>query len=345
MLLLRRFLQASATPSLPTKASVTRLQGEKCSKCLGELQKACQEAFSGPEFQMKPFDWCPDPVLTTFGSTVQGTAIKTSDLDVRLSFEQFEVRDKERQVLYLTTLSKLHGAAFELDRLIATASLPLLRLWYRHLQVDITMGLTEELEVDKFLATVLDAAVPAARSMVCLAKAFAKTNDVLNAYSGYLNAVSWVCLCIAFLKEEYDDALQAVPLEVGTFSRFLHFVAKCCRRRRHISFKSKGSKRPQQGRTAQCLFIEHPTLPNRNLAHCLRQDGSKKTVEACEQAAKQIQRCSDTGSLEALEETLQRLLGVRKRKTAEPELLELEHGACSAQPTKGCCDRGASTRT
>ena len=33
--------------------------------------EACKEAFSGPEFQMKPFDWCPEPVLTTFGSTVQ----------------------------------------------------------------------------------------------------------------------------------------------------------------------------------------------------------------------------------------------------------------------------------
>lgn len=290
---------------------------EKCAQCLGELKQACKEAFSGPEFQMKPFDWCPEPVLTTFGSTVQGTAIKTSDLDVRLSFEQFEVRAKDRQVLYLTALSKLHGTAFELDQLIATASLPLLRLWYRQLQVDITMGLTDDLEVDKVLATILDSAAPAVRNMVCLAKAFAKTNDLLNAYSGYLNAVSWVCLCIAFLQEECDDALQTIPLDVCTFSRFLQFVAKCCRRQRHISLGPSRSKGPRHGRAT--LFIEHPTNPNRNLAQCLRQSPAKKTAEACERVAKKLRGCSTAG---ALEETLRGLLGVRKRKADEKERAE-----------------------
>ncbi|CAE7760448.1 unnamed protein product, partial [Symbiodinium sp. CCMP2456] len=286
---------------------------EKCTQCLAELKQACKEAFSGPEFQMKPFDWCPEPVLTAFGSTVQGTAIKTSDLDVRLSFEQFEVRAKDRQVLYLTALSKLHGTAFELDQLIATASLPLLRLWYRQLQVDITMGLTDDLEVDKVLATILDSAAPAVRNMVCMAKAFAKTNDLLNAYSGYLNAVSWVCLCIAFLKEECDDALQTIPLDVCTFSRFLQFVAKSCRRQRHISLGASRSKGARHGRAT--LFIEHPTSPNRNLAQCLRQSPAKKTAEACERSAKQLRGCPNAG---ALEETLRGLLGVRKRK-ADPE--------------------------
>ncbi|CAE7574442.1 unnamed protein product [Symbiodinium sp. KB8] len=286
---------------------------EKCTQCLGELKQACKDAFSGPEFQMKPFDWCPEPVLTAFGSTVQGTAIKTSDLDVRLSFEQFEVRAKDRQVLYLTTLSKLHGTAFELDQLIATASLPLLRLWYRQLQVDITMGLTDDLEVDKVLATILDSATPAVRNMVCMAKAFAKTNDLLNAYSGYLNAVSWVCLCIAFLKEECDDALQTIPLDVCTFSRFLQFVAKSCGRQRHISLGTSRSKGARHGRAT--LFIEHPTNPHRNLAQCLRQSPAKKTAEACERAAKQLRGCPNAGTLE---ETLRGLLGVRKRK-ADPE--------------------------
>ncbi|CAE7838065.1 unnamed protein product [Symbiodinium sp. CCMP2592] len=296
---------------------------EKCAQCLGELKQACKEAFSGPEFQMKPFDWCPEPVLTAFGSTVQGTAIKTSDLDVRLSFEQFEVRAKDRQVLYLTALSKLHGTAFELDQLIATASLPLLRLWYRQLQVDITMGLTDDLEVDKVLATILDSAAPAVRNMVCLAKAFAKTNDLLNAYSGYLNAVSWVCLCIAFLQEECDDALQAIPLDVCTFSRFLQFVAKCCRRQRHISLGPSRSKGPRHGRAT--LFIEHPTNPNRNLAQCLRQSPAKKTAEACERVAKQLRGCRTTG---ALEEILRGLLGVRKRKAdkdPEKEMVDAGH--------------------
>ncbi|CAE7940231.1 unnamed protein product, partial [Symbiodinium necroappetens] len=297
---------------------------EKCTQCLGELKQACKDAFSGPEFQMKPFDWCPEPVLTAFGSTVQGTAIKTSDLDVRLSFEQFEVRAKDRQVLYLTTLSKLHGTAFELDQLIATASLPLLRLWYRQLQVDITMGLTDDLEVDKVLATILDSAAPAVRNMVCMAKAFAKTNDLLNAYSGYLNAVSWVCLCIAFLKEECDDALQTIPLDVCTFSRFLQFVAKSCRRQRHISLGTSRSKGARHGRAT--LFIEHPTNPHRNLAQCLRQSPAKKTAEACERAAKQLRGCPNAGTLE---ETLRGLLGVRKRK-ADPEK-ESNGAACEPE--------------
>ena len=79
-------------------------------------------------------------------------------------------------------------------------------------------------------------------------QAFAKSNDLLNAYAGYLNAVSWVCLCIDFLQEvppgklisrgacdngsalnqksdedptcqECDAALQSISLDACTLSR------------------------------------------------------------------------------------------------------------------------------
>ena len=62
--------------------------GELCRHCLVHLEALCSKAFSTEDFEMKPFDWFPEPKLAAFGSYVQGTALRTSDLDVRLSIVQ-----------------------------------------------------------------------------------------------------------------------------------------------------------------------------------------------------------------------------------------------------------------
>ncbi|CAK0816951.1 unnamed protein product, partial [Prorocentrum cordatum] len=96
-------------------------------RCLEALGAACSGALSGPEFRMAPFDWSPEVVLELFGSCEQGTALRSSDVDVRMSFTQFHVTDKERQLRYLRAVAASPGDRFEVVRLIE-ARLPVLRL-------------------------------------------------------------------------------------------------------------------------------------------------------------------------------------------------------------------------
>ncbi|CAJ1335462.1 unnamed protein product [Effrenium voratum] len=261
---------------------------ETCSECLAALRKECTAALSGPEFEMKPFDWSPEPTLVAFGSFAQGTALKTSDLDVHLSFQQFAVRRKERQVQYLRAIESSLSGAFQVCSLIDTARVPVLRLSYKELPVDLTMGDAEDCgSVDDAISSIL-AAGPRARQLVCLVKAFAKANGLVDAYNGYLNSVSWVFLCISFLQaegclpafQETPTDLHAVHLNVETLSRALGFIAKCCSRRHRISLcRSTLGLRPHRGR--ERLFLEHPKLPARNLAYSLRAPAPKQIARAC----------------------------------------------------------------
>ncbi|CAJ1462317.1 unnamed protein product [Effrenium voratum] len=233
---------------------------------------------------MKPFDWSPEPTLVAFGSFAQGTALKTSDLDVHLSFQQFAVRRKER--LAGNGSSRVSEDEFARSLLATSgARVPVLRLSYKELPVDLTMGDAEDCgSVDDAISSIL-AAGPRARQLVCLVKAFAKANGLVDAYNGYLNSVSWVFLCISFLQaegclpafQETPTDLHAVHLNVETLSRpewqFLHrmkhlslgralgFIAKCCSR-------STLGLRPHRGR-------------ERNLAYSLRAPAPKQIARAC----------------------------------------------------------------
>lgn len=76
-----------------------------CDRCMVALQEVCSAALGVEEFKVAPFDWTPDVRLERFGSTLQGVALKTSDLDVRMTFEQFCVHGQEKQMRYLKAVA------------------------------------------------------------------------------------------------------------------------------------------------------------------------------------------------------------------------------------------------
>jgi len=188
---------------------------QTCEECLKVLKEACSAALSKDEFRVQPFDWTPDVQLEAFGSTRQGTALLSSDLDVRMSFQQFDVHDSQRQIKYLKGIQASPGDRFKVMQLIE-ARVPLLRLVFDGwLQVDLSMGRAMEGAadgaeedgegVDRTLVAVLAAAAhaqaaAAAVRFVGLVKAFAKSWCVVDAHAGLPSSTSWCCLAICFLQ-------------------------------------------------------------------------------------------------------------------------------------------------
>mmetsp|Transcript_20441 Transcript_20441/g.57125 ORF Transcript_20441/g.57125 Transcript_20441/m.57125 type:complete len:475 (-) Transcript_20441:47-1471(-) len=187
---------------------------ERCAVCMKELQATCSAALSAEEFRVAPFDWTPDVMLEAFGSTQQGTALEISDLDVRMTFEQFEVYGKERQLKYLKGIRANPGERFQVRMLIEEAKIPLLRLIFDgQLEVDLSMGGAmagnrdaeeDAPSVDQPLRALLASAIngDAAVRFVRLVKAFAKASSLVDAHLGLPSSTSWTCLAIAFLQLE-----------------------------------------------------------------------------------------------------------------------------------------------
>mmetsp|Transcript_7567 Transcript_7567/g.16944 ORF Transcript_7567/g.16944 Transcript_7567/m.16944 type:complete len:507 (-) Transcript_7567:84-1604(-) len=188
-----------------------------CDECMEALQEACSSALSTEEFRVQPFDWTPDVRLEAFGSTKQGTALTTSDIDVRMTFQQFEVRDKDRQLKYLNGIvgfTQKAGSAFKVSMIIANSRIPLLRLIYKgKLSVDLTMGggmageseaMEDSVCIDTYLVALLKSGVNPEETFAFtrLVKAFAKANSLVDAHAGFPSSTTWVYLIIAFLQRE-----------------------------------------------------------------------------------------------------------------------------------------------
>lgn len=187
---------------------------QRCELCLQELQAVCSAALSADEFRVAPFDWTPDVRLEAFGSTKQSLALQTSDLDIRMTFEQFEVRDKDRQLKYLRGIRANPGLRFKVLNLIEDARVPLLRLLFDGtLHVDLSMGgamggisdgFEDSAGVDPVLVALLGSALDAEAAMrfVRLVKAFVKKRSLVDAHGGLPSSTCWVCLAIAFLQSQ-----------------------------------------------------------------------------------------------------------------------------------------------
>jgi len=289
------------------------------ARCLEALLKACSEALSGPEHRVAPFDWTPDVKLEPFGSTQQGTALRISDLDVRLSFEQFAVKDPERMMHYLDAIAEALNAApsdrlLEVVRVIRGNRLPVLRLKFeRSLEVDLTMGedFTGGAELDLLVNEVLSVSHDeGARRFVRLVKAFSKAQGLVDANGGYLNSLSWVLLAINFLQYEaclptcrnlkngrFLSGKRKMHLwptrpSAGLFVKFFDFVARLGSVPSRISVWNgefwKAYAFSLSGAPAHPLFIENPMRKEFNVCHCLRDACWQVILERCRKAREEL---------------------------------------------------------
>merc|ERR1712137_740595 len=207
----------------------------------------------------------------TFGSTVQCVALQSSDVDVRMSFEQFTVQDKVRQIHYLKGIAAAPGEDFSHVDLIE-ARVPVLRLRFRdQLDVDLTMGneLEGGREVDDVVSQLLNAgADQGVRRFVRLVKVFAKAHKLVNAFNGFLNSISWVCIVINFLqkqqclpsflqiKEDMKQELCPVVLAPVMLGRFFAYFEKCGKQKQRVSV-FEATCRVERG-TPWPVFVENP---------------------------------------------------------------------------------------
>lgn len=292
-----------------------------CQEGFDALKEACSKALSKPAFVVAPFDWTPDVVLEPFGSTRQGTALKNSDLDLRMTFEQFEVHRKERQNFYLKGVADGLGAPFEV-RVLIDGRVPVLRLRYDdRLDVDLSMGGTfeggdleaETVGVDHYIKAVLAAAVDEeiATRFVRLVKIFAKANSLVDAYLGYLSSTSWSLLAISFLqsqrclppgsgvlgegkdgqpRKKQRMTLWSLQISPGLFARFFAYVEKLGESSHKVSVFN-GRNMPMHpytlsGAAQHPLFLEYPSERRKetNVAMTLKRERWEHTVEQCRKA-------------------------------------------------------------
>eukprot|EP00933_Yihiella_yeosuensis_P008406 TRINITY_DN11382_c2_g1_i1.p1 TRINITY_DN11382_c2_g1~~TRINITY_DN11382_c2_g1_i1.p1 ORF type:complete len:343 (-),score=43.99 TRINITY_DN11382_c2_g1_i1:102-1130(-) len=287
------------------QAAIERFD-KTCAECLKALKKMCSDVFSAPEFRVAPFDWTPDVCLEPFGSTRQGTALASSDLDVRMTFEQFAVHGQDRQLKYLRAIEAAPGR-FEVIKMVL-ARLPVLRLRFDGwLEVDLTMGGSAEEGpwIDTCVRSLLTASVDGnAERFVRLVKAFAKEHKLVDAYGGFLNSTSWTCVAISFLQEQgclpalknvdrcEKAALWPVRLTASLFIRFFAFVERLGRRPHRLSLvfgdTERARHRSWSGNMAHPLTVQHPDREGVNLAGCLSEGGWKKSVEKCRWARQRL---------------------------------------------------------
>lgn len=299
---------------------------DSCARGLAALLVACRQALSGPEHRVAPFDWTPDVKLEPFGSTEQGTALRSSDLDVRLSFEQFAVKDPERMQHYLDAIAEAirklptnsclaSRGDLEVVRVVRGNRLPVLRLKYEgSLDVDLTMGedFAGGADLDRLVDEVLSAAVDdGARHFVRLVKAFSKAQGLVDAYSGYMNSLSWVLLAIGFLQREAclpscrhvrkgrvtsgkrKIHLWPARISAGFFVRFFAFISSLGHVPWKISIWNGDVYRAHPfslgGNPAHPLYIENPLRRDFNVALCLRDSCWRVILERCSRAREELQ--------------------------------------------------------
>eukprot|EP00927_Polykrikos_kofoidii_P029399 TRINITY_DN25422_c0_g1_i3.p1 TRINITY_DN25422_c0_g1~~TRINITY_DN25422_c0_g1_i3.p1 ORF type:complete len:437 (+),score=83.65 TRINITY_DN25422_c0_g1_i3:69-1313(+) len=267
-----------------------------CDQAMEALQKICTTALDVKEFHIAPFDWSPDVHLERFGSTVQGTALQSSDLDIRMSFEQFSVHESSRQLRYLRAIADQveKEDRFAVVSMIEGARVPVLRLRFNDqggAQLDIAIRDLLEAAADK-----------GALRFVRLVKAFAKTHRLVDAHGGLLNSLSWVLVAINFLQlqrsiptlEEVMDGevdrstLWPVRLTASQFQRFFGFVEKFQEGSFSVgiwwgTIKKRGFW-SWSGGAAPSLVIDNPCANGANISACFQRTGLRDTVKRCEAA-------------------------------------------------------------
>lgn len=223
-----------------------------------------------------------------FGSYAQDTPLNGSDLDVALTFQgRFESKDGADKPKKLRVLEAFSSRVQGTKRLkvieeIFEARVPILRLQYGGkakppLAVDLSIGNSVTGVLDSYIREEIERR-PECYSLVLLAKFWARRRNVNKALLGCLNSLSWtlLVLCFAALDQEARGPLREA------FAGFLAWVRAFGERPspgRKLSVL-RGRWVPYEARAERVvLWIEDPTAPANNTAHCLRTEGWRAILQ------------------------------------------------------------------
>lgn len=238
-----------------------------CDDCLRALAEACGRAL-GPAVRLEPY-----------GSTRQGTALASSDLDIRLC-----------GAAGLEGVAAALGPRWRVAKFVE-ARVPVLQLRFDGwLPVDLTTAGGEDSDaVDRVLrevfATASDAeGSQAALALARLAKAFAKAWKLEGAAKGLPSSTVWACLAACFLQSEglLGPSAGRLRLSAGLFAALLAFVVRLGRRAHRLSLR-RGCAWPADDGVPP-LFVEVPGREGANVARGLAWPGWRRVAAACADA-------------------------------------------------------------
>eukprot|EP00913_Durusdinium_trenchii_P009915 g9306.t1 len=167
-------------------------------------------------------------LVKSFGSTLQGTFLEGSDLDLYIcSSREYDTRhthdEQVKMLRFLEAELRKSFKSFEERRFEWHVRVPILILLFQshqhELQVDISVGELDHVGVQKgFVDRLIRAALTkgeVALPMVLLVKRWAKVENLNKAFEGSLSPLAWTLLCLYFLicKDRLPKEALAVPAE------------------------------------------------------------------------------------------------------------------------------------
>lgn len=240
----------------------------RASRSISIMLKHMQEVFQRQKYVVEPFGWCPDPKLGVFGSRMQGTHLAGSDIDVRLTFEQFTVTDTQKMKEYLGDLyaefSKLPSDSdLQVTKLISGAKLPLLKLSFeKKLDIDLTLGpdlAADENRHDFGVKDRLEKLPRIHQDAMLLVKHWARRRNLIGIFEGFLSSVA-IIVCVFCYFQGSSCATDNLTAILKGFFTWMWSM-------RNGAWRISCNKGAAQLSSAanSVIFIESPSDQNRNL--------------------------------------------------------------------------------
>ncbi|CAK8987098.1 unnamed protein product [Durusdinium trenchii] len=218
----------------------------------------------------------PNTTVKSFGSTLQGTFLEGSDLDLYIcSSREYDTRhthdEQVKMLRFLEAELRKSFKSFEVKerRFEWHVRVPILILLFQshqhELQVDISVGELDHVGVQKgFVDRLIRAALTkgeVALPMVLLVKRWAKVENLNKAFEGSLSPLAWTLLCLYFLicKDRLPKEALAVPAEEPVPRRNAVKLCQNCPTQQELSdFFDMVS---ELGQKAQATKAAHETGP------------------------------------------------------------------------------------
>jgi len=272
----------------------TGFQQEACRYVIQLLRKIALGHFSSDAYMATVSDPAFDGScrVQPYGSFKQRTHIIGSDLDVVLlipigrNLDASRRRELYRQHLDSFARVLIMTGAFVFNQMIH-AKVPVLKVWYRGIPLDITVASHNDCRTFHRDSIVAERTLmgPHYQSFIRLVKHWSKENGVNDAFNGYLNSTCWTFLCLCYLnllgKKLETSALPYKALMEG----FFHFLVALGEDTYAIDANSGSVALLNEPWCPDPLVIRDPLVDGANLACALQAHRWRQTVTLCQQCA------------------------------------------------------------
>lgn len=214
-------------------------------------------------------DW----TLSVQGSVRQGLALRSSDLDVCVHRNRLEAALPALKAM-ASSLGDGEGDALRLERCLFRARVPVVRLAYEGLGIDVSAGDPSRGECDDQVRAVCSKSGDTVAGLCRFAKVFATTRRLHNAHKGGLSSFSWVLLALLFARTK--EAETALKLRAPKRRKRALWIGLL----RFVRTLPSGAVLGVTSRSRHSgqLFLAVPGQPEQNAARCLTESFWRRRV-------------------------------------------------------------------